>query len=104
MPRKKADTSAAAPVKEKTTKSKAVEEKLVEAKTRKTPCKTSICVEMGGLSVDVADIQNAVKKAVKQKGLDASEVKIYVNAAEQAAYYTIDGEGSEESKVDLNNL
>ena len=109
MPRKKAETTATAPAKEKTTRSRAAAAKTAEAKTsekkaRKAPCKTSVCVEMSGLSVSVNDIQNAVKKAVKEKGLSASELKIYINAAEQAAYYTVDGEGGEESKVNLNDL
>ena len=68
--------------------------------TRKT-CKTSVCVEMNGLSVAVADIQSAVKAAVKAQGL---ELKIYVNANEQAAYYTVDGQGGESYKVDLKAL
>lgn len=92
----------------KTTKAaaaKVVEEAVVEKKApRKPACKTSVNVEMSGLSVSVADIQTAVKKAVKEKGLEASELKIYINAAEQAAYYTVDGEGGEESKVDLKAL
>ncbi len=71
--------------------------------TRKT-CKTSVCVEMNGLSVAVADIQSAVKAAVKAQGLEASELKIYVNANEQAAYYTVDGQGGESYKVDLKTL
>ena len=71
--------------------------------TRKT-CKTSVCVEMNGLSVAVADIQSVVKAAVKAQGLEASELKIYVNANEQAAYYTVDGQGGESYKVDLKAL
>ena len=55
---------------------------------------------MNGLSVAVADIQSAVKAAVKAQGLEASELKIYVNANEQAAYYTVDGQGGESYKVD----
>lgn len=76
-----------------------------EKKTvKKAACKTSVCVEMNGLSVTIADIQTAVKKAVKEKGLEASELNIYINAAEQAAYYTVNGVGGEESKVDLKSL
>ena len=71
--------------------------------TRKT-CKTSVCVEMNGLSVAVADIQSAVKAAVKAQGLEASELNIYVNANEQAAYYTVDGQGGESYKIDLKAL
>ncbi len=103
MPRKKAADAIAAT--EKTTKAKTATTKATEEKkTRKAPCKTSVCVEMSGLNVSVDDIQKAVKKAVKDKGLDASDLKIYVNAAEQAAYYTVDGEGGEDYKVNLNDL
>lgn len=102
----------AAPVKEekvaaaKTAAAKTVEEKPVEKKAaaKKPACKTSVCVEMNGLSVSVADIQTAVKKVVKEKGLEATELKIYINAAEQAAYYTVNGEGGEACKVDLKTL
>ena len=83
----------------------AAEEKAAEKKAVKKPaCKTSVCVEMNGLSVAVADIQTAVKKAVKDKELDAVDIKIYINAQEQAAYYTIDGNGGEDYKVDLKTL
>lgn len=97
---KKAATVAAAPAKTAEAKAAAPAKKAAPRKT----CKTSVCVEMNGLSVAVADIQNAVKKAVKDQGLDASELKIYVNAQEQAAYYTVDGEGGETCKVDLKTL
>ena len=83
----------------------AIEEKAVEKKAAKKPaCKTSVCVEMNGLSVAVADIQTAVKKAVKEKELEPVELKIYINAQEQAAYYTVDGNGGEDYKVDLKTL
>lgn len=117
MPRKKktedaAATVTAAPAKAKTTKAKTtaakttIEETPAPKKTaaKKAPCKTSVCVEMSGLSVSVNEIQTAVKKAVKEKGLEATDLKIYINAAEHAAYYTVDGEGGEEFKVDLNTL
>lgn len=121
MPRKTKNEDAAAvtttaPVKEKATKAKAAVAKVSETRPaeKKTPekkapvkkaaCKTSVCVEMNGLSVSVTDIQTAVKKAVKEKGLEASELNIYINATERAAYYTIDGEGGEDYKVELNSL
>lgn len=122
MPRgKKAEDAAAsvtttATAKEKTAKAKTAKTKATAAKTaeskpaeKKTPakkpaCKTSVCVELSGLSVSINDIQTAVKNAVKEKGLEASELNIYINAAEQAAYYTINGEGGEEFKVDLKSL
>lgn len=121
-PTKRTKTAAVKAVKEAAAEAKAVavkaEEKVAEkvaesakkevaaakATVKRKTCKTSVCVEMNGLSVAVADIQTAVKAAVKAQGLEASELKIYVNANEQAAYYTIDGEGGESYKVDLNTL
>lgn len=82
----------------------AAEEASAEKKPARKNCKTSVCVEMSGLSVSITDIQNAVKKAVKATGLDAQELKIYINAGEQAAYYTVNGEGGENYKVDLKTL
>lgn len=111
MPRGKKKTEdaaavTAAPAKEKTTKAKTTAAKTAEKKApaKRTTCKTSVCVEMSGLSASINDIQTAVKKAVKERGLEASELNIYINAAEQAAYYTINGEGGEDYKVDLKSL
>ena len=103
MARPKKATTAAAAAPAKAAETKAAATTVKKAAPRKT-CKTSVCVEMNGLSGAVADIQNAVKKAVKDQGLEASELKIYVNAQEQAAYYTVDGEGGQTYKVDLKTL
>lgn len=97
---KTAKAAAAKTAETKEVKAAAAEKKPAAKKT----CKTSVFVEMNGLSVDVAAIQTAVKKAVKEKGVDASEVKVYINATEQAAYYTVNGEGGESCKVDLKTL
>jgi len=71
--------------------------------TRKT-CKVSICLELPNLSVTVTDIQNAVKKAVKEEGIEASDIKIYIKAEEHAVYYTVNGEGGNNRKIDLDSL
>lgn len=103
---KTAETAAAAvKTAETAAAASAPAKKTAEKKTvAKKACKTAVYVELEGLSVDVADIQTAVKNAVKEKGLEASELKIYINAAEQAAYYTVNGEGGEAYKVDLKSL
>ena len=98
----------------KATKVKAEEKKVVEEKaaakttakktTRKPACKVSTCVELNGLRVSVANVEAAVKKAVKASGAEATDIKIYINAAEQAAYYTVDGAGDATNKVDLKTL
>lgn len=98
----------------KATEVKAEEKKVVEEKatakttakktTRKPACKVSTCVELNGLSVSVANVEAAVKKAVKASGAESTDIKIYINAAEQAAYYTVDGAGDATNKVDLKTL
>jgi hypothetical protein len=88
----------------KATKTAAVKPAAEKKTAAKKTCKTSVCVELNGLCVDVAGIQTAVKKAVKEKGVEASELKIYINTTEQAAYYTVDGEGGNSCKIDLNTL
>ena len=98
----------------KATEVKAEEKKVVEEKaaakttakktTRKPACKVSTCVELNGLSVSVANVEASVKKAVKASGAEATDVKIYINATEQAAYYTVDGAGDATNKVDLKTL
>lgn len=99
-----AKTAEAKAVETTTEKAAPAAKKTTEKKVTKKTCKTTVCVEMNGLSVDVSAIQTAVKKAVKEKGLEASELKVYINAAEKAAYYTVDGEGGEAYKVDLASL
>ena len=86
------------------TKTKAAKKTTVAKTTRKPACKVSTCVELNGLSVSVAEVEAAVKKAVKASGAEATDVKIYINAAEQAAYYTVDGAGDATNKVDLKTL
>ena len=50
------------------------------------------------MSVSISEVEKSVIKPVADKGLKG-EIKIYLNVAEEAAYYTVNGEGSEEQKV-----
>ena len=65
-------------------------------------------IERGFIRAEVVSYDDLMREgsmnAVKEKGLEASELKIYINAAEQAAYYTVNGEGGEDFKIDLNTL
>lgn len=74
--------------------------------TKKTTKKTvvTMTLEMADKSLEIGEVQAAVEKAVLEQGLKAAELKIYINTAEQAAYYTLDGEGSAEYRVDLTTL
>ena len=44
------------------------------------------------------------EKDAEAKGLKGKELHIYVNAEERAAYYTADGEGSDDYRIDLTTL
>ena len=59
-------------------------------------------VEVNGTSVSMAAVEKAVKKDAVDKGLKG-DITIYLNIAEQAAYYTVNGEGSENQKVHFSN-
>lgn len=59
---------------------------------------SDVLVQYNGMDISIPALEKAVKKqaaAKKQKG----EIVIYVNVSEQAAYYTVNGEGNEEMKV-----
>ena len=45
-------------------------------------------------------ITKAVKKDAAEKGLNGT-IRIYLNVAQMAAYYTVDEKGSDEYKVDF---
>ena len=102
-------------VKEVTDKAQEAVKDVAEAaeKTVKTAKKTvrraagirikDVTIEIFETSVSLSTVEKAVKKAVADKGL-TGEVNIYLNAERRAAYYTVNGEGSEEYKVDLKEL
>lgn len=99
-----AETPAEEPKPKRTRKPRAAAAKTADKPATRKNCKTSVNVEMAGVNVSIADVQNAVKKIVKAQGLNASELNIYINAAEKAAYYTVNGEGGSDYKVDLTAL
>lgn len=59
---------------------------------------SDVLMQYNGMDISIPALEKAVKKqaaAKKQKG----EIVIYINVSEQAAYYTVNGEGNEEMKV-----
>lgn len=64
---------------------------------------TEVTLEIFETNVTMKAIEEAVKKDAADKKLKG-EIKIYVNAERRAAYYTVDGEGSEVNKIDLTTL
>ena len=63
----------------------------------------TVHLEIFETTVSMDDVKKAVKKDVADKGL-AGTIEIYLNAEERAAYYTVDGVGSAEYKIDLKAL
>ena len=103
----KAEAKAEAP---KAEAKKAEEPKKETAK--KTPAKrttakdikTSVVVQFAGKEVAEKDLIAAVKKAYTKKGNKVGDIKtieIYVKPEESAAYYVVNGEGSDDYKVTL---
>ncbi len=64
---------------------------------------SDVTLEIFETSVSLDAIQKAVKKEVSDKKLKG-EIRIYVNAERRAAYYTVNGQGSEAYKIDLKSL
>ena len=93
-------------LKSATTKAKATVKSTVEEvkNTVKNHKISGITLEIFETSITVADLEAAVKKDAEAKGLKGKELHIYVNAEERAAYYTADGEGSDDYRIDLTTL
>lgn len=60
----------------------------------------AVTLEVSGLDIDMDDIKKAVKKDAAEKCLNGT-IRIYLNVAQMAAYYTVDEKGSDEYKVDF---
>lgn len=93
----------------KETVKKAVKKENTEtmAEATKTPRKmtkvSDTVLEIFETKVSMKDLEAVIKKEVKANGLKG-EIKIYLNAEQRAAYYTVDGQGSDDFKVDLTTL
>lgn len=87
-----------------------ISENIAEAKKQvKSAVKTArtkvldTCVEFDGNSVSLTEVEKAVKKDAAEKGLKG-EILIYLNINEQAAYYTVNGEGADTQKVRFDEI
>lgn len=80
---------------------KAAESK--ETAKKKTEPILKTIVQTGGRDVDVSTIAAEAYKAYKSvhKRKAVSEFVVYVKPEENAAYYTVNGEGSDEFKMEL---
>lgn len=73
-----------------------------EAKVSSTKI-NSVQIEIFETTVSLDAVKKAVRKSVKEKGLSGN-IEIYLNAEERAAYYTVNGNGSPEYRIDLKTL
>lgn len=94
----------------KTTAKKTTTRKTTAKKTEskkaaaKEAAKTTVVVEFYGKQVNTADIVAKAEKAYKDshKDADIKTLDVYVKPEEDAAYYVVNGEGSDDFKVSLD--
>ena len=60
-------------------------------------------VEIFETNVSLDAIEKDNKKAVSDKKMKG-DIKIYINAEQRTAFYTVNGEGAEDYKIDLRTL
>ena len=101
---KKAETKPAA---KKAAEKKAVEKKPVEKKpvekkaAPKAEVSTFVTLQINNQDYDPAKLQEEAIAAARKIKADVASVDVYINVAESRAYYTIDGEGSSDYRIDL---
>ena len=90
------------PAANKIVEKKAVEKKPVEKKAApKAEVSTFVTLQINNQDYDSAKLQEEAIAKAKQIKADVASVDVYVNVAESAAYFTIDGEGSADYRIDL---
>ena len=91
-----------APVK-KTAPAKKTEEKKPAEKTApaKAEVKTAVTLQIDGRDFNPAKIVADAQKAAEKIKKDVKDVHIYINVNDKAAYFTVDGEGKPEYRVNL---
>ncbi|WP_031555254.1 DUF6465 family protein [Oribacterium sp. FC2011] len=99
---KKAEAAAEKKAAPKTAAKKAAEKKPAAKKTtNETAVKAAVTLQINGIDYDPASIENDAIAAAKKIKATVKDVKIYINADESAAYFTIDGEGRDDYKINL---
>ncbi|MBE6005330.1 MAG: hypothetical protein E7232_14860 [Lachnospiraceae bacterium] len=69
--------------------------------TKATGVKSTITLQLNGKDYDFAQIAKDSVAAAQNIKKDVKAVNVYVNAADSAAYYTVDGAGSADYKIEL---
>ena len=85
-----------------TAEKKPVAKKPVEKKqTVKDEVSSFVTLQINNQDYDPEKIQAQAIEAARKIKADVEKVDVYVNVAESAAYYTIDGAGSSDYRIDL---
>ena len=61
-------------------------------------------IELPGCAVTMTAIEETVKKDMEAKEISGKEINVYINIDQKAAYYTVDGEGADNYRIDLTCL
>ena len=81
---------------------KPAEKKPVEKKAApKAEVPTFVTLQINNQDYDPAKLQEEAIAAARKIKADVASVDVYINVAESRAYYTIDGEGSSDYRIDL---
>ncbi len=74
-----------------------------KAPAKKVEPKTSVVIEFGGKQIVAKDIVAAATKAYKKanKNVVIKKIDVYVKPEENVAYYVVNGEASDDYKVEL---
>lgn len=82
---------------------KAEEDAEKKPAARKRKPTTEVFVEFGGVQVSASEIIEKAQEAfaAANEGVAVKTISIYVKPEENAAYYVVNGEGSEDYKVEL---
>ena len=101
-PKKEATPKKTAPVKKTAPAKKTAEKKPAEKSApAKVEVKTAVTLQIDGRDFDPAKIVADAQKAALKIKKDVKDVHVYINVNDQAAYFTVDGEGKPEYRVNL---
>jgi hypothetical protein len=100
----KAETKKAAPKKAVAKKPAAKKAPTKKTAAPKAAVKKTVVVEFYGKQVNTADIVAKAEKAYQEahKDTEIKTFEVYIKPEENAAYYVVNGEGSEDFKIALD--
>ena len=92
----------AAKVEKKVEEVKAAEKKAPAKAAAKKPAGDNVVLQYNGKDIEMKALVEACKADYKAKGhKSANNVCVYVKPEDNAAYYTVNGKGAEDFKVEL---